>query len=207
MYCILVAGIPASGKTTTARFIAEGLQIPLISKDKIKEILYDAVGFSCHAEKVKLNIAGSNLLFHFAEQLMQAGLPFVLESNFENKSKADIVELLKKYHYNPITVTLTGDYRTLYNRFCLRQSSPYRHKGHISPDCYSPKQPCEITVMSYEKYVQTITTRGMDKFRIDDDQIKGKYIELDTTDANSVDLSGLLQKIKLAADSLKNEQA
>ena len=41
MYCILVTGIPAAGKSTMAQFLSEQLQIPMISKDKIKEQLFD----------------------------------------------------------------------------------------------------------------------------------------------------------------------
>ena len=45
MYCILVTGIPASGKSTMARFLAEAFGLPVISKDRIKECLYDTMGF------------------------------------------------------------------------------------------------------------------------------------------------------------------
>ena len=36
MYCILVAGMPASGKSTIAVRISESLGIPMLSKDSIK---------------------------------------------------------------------------------------------------------------------------------------------------------------------------
>ena len=45
MYCILITGIPASGKTTLAEYIAKELQIPMFSKDQMKELLFDEVGF------------------------------------------------------------------------------------------------------------------------------------------------------------------
>ena len=38
MYCILVTGIPAAGKSSMARKLADHYQIPMISKDDIKEI-------------------------------------------------------------------------------------------------------------------------------------------------------------------------
>lgn len=41
MYCILVSGIPASGKSTTAKFLGEYFSIPVISKDKLKELTFD----------------------------------------------------------------------------------------------------------------------------------------------------------------------
>ena len=37
MYCILVAGIPAAGKSTMAEALSERLKLPVISKDAIKE--------------------------------------------------------------------------------------------------------------------------------------------------------------------------
>jgi uridine kinase len=37
---IIVSGLAATGKTFIAKQIADYLQLPLISKDKIKELLY-----------------------------------------------------------------------------------------------------------------------------------------------------------------------
>lgn len=37
MYCILVAGIPAAGKSTMAKFLSKQLKLPVISKDTIIE--------------------------------------------------------------------------------------------------------------------------------------------------------------------------
>ena len=41
---ILVSGSPAAGKTTIATLLSKKLKIPLISKDTIKEILFDSIG-------------------------------------------------------------------------------------------------------------------------------------------------------------------
>lgn len=46
MYCILVTGIPAAGKSTMAEFLAERLELPVISKDSLKELLYDMIGWT-----------------------------------------------------------------------------------------------------------------------------------------------------------------
>ena len=77
MYCILVTGIPASGKSTMARFLSERLAIPMISKDKIKELLFDDIGFGSREEKVKLGITSMNIMYHIAEQLMKCQQPFI----------------------------------------------------------------------------------------------------------------------------------
>ena len=110
MYCILVTGIPASGKSTIAKYLSEYLRLPLISKDDMKELMYDAVGFRSREEKVGLGIASMNIMYYMAEQLMKCGSPFILENNFENISRDGLAVILEKYSYQAITVTLTGDY-------------------------------------------------------------------------------------------------
>ena len=73
MYCILICGAPASGKSTLARELSRALALPLMSKDDIKEILFDTLGFESRAEKVALGEAAMHMLYAFAETMMRAG--------------------------------------------------------------------------------------------------------------------------------------
>ena len=134
MYCILVTGIPASGKSTMAEFLAERLRLPMLSKDKIKEILFDDVGFASRSEKVALGISAMNILYYTARQLMKCGRPFILENNFENISREGILFLLQKYSYHAVTVVLTGNYEIIYQRFLARNESPRQHRQGITAD-------------------------------------------------------------------------
>ena len=109
MYCILVTGIPASGKSTMAEYLSEALCIPMLSKDKIKEILFDTIGFHSRAEKVALGTGAMEIMYYFAEQMMKIGQPFILENNFENVSKPGIQKLLSRYGCQAVTVRLSGD--------------------------------------------------------------------------------------------------
>ena len=45
-----------------AEAIAEQLKLPVISKDTIKEFLFDHVGFQSRAEKVNLGIASMEIM-------------------------------------------------------------------------------------------------------------------------------------------------
>ena len=192
MYCILVTGIPASGKSTMAEFISEQLKVPMLSKDKIKEELFDSVGFNSREEKVKLGVASMDIMYYMAEQFMKVNQPFILENNFENISKEQLVELLEKYSYKPITVTLTGDYEKIYQRFLERNESPERHRGHVVNDCYPEKDPNrEVKVIPYESFVGGITNRGMDSF-----EVGGLRMVIDTTDFGAVDREMVVRKIK-----------
>lgn len=191
MYCILVTGIPASGKSTIAAFLAGALGLPAISKDSIKERMYDVIGFRSREEKVNLGIASMDIMYYIAEQLMKSHQPFILENNFENRSKAGLMGIIEKYSYHAITVTLTGDYLKIYQRFLERNDSPDRHRGHVVNDCYPEKNgERAVSRISYENFVKGITERGMDSFAAN-----GPHIVLDTTDFDKVDKEALLERI------------
>nr|WP_289767592.1 AAA family ATPase [uncultured Acetatifactor sp.] len=195
MYCILVTGIPAAGKGTMAEAMSERLKLPVISKDTIKELLFDNVGFQSRAEKVNLGIASMEIMYYVAGQLMKAGQPFILENNFEHSSEHGIKNLLEKYQYSALTITLTGDYKVIYQRFLKRESSPDRHRGHVVNDCYPekkenhPKTPKTKTI-SYENFVCGIEQRGFDAFLID-----GRQIKVDTTDLSKINMEELFSQI------------
>lgn len=87
MYCIIVTGIPASGKTVLAEYLSASLHIPVVLKDKIKEILFDTIGFRSRTEKVALGTGAMEAMYYFADQMMRTGQPFLLENNFENVSR------------------------------------------------------------------------------------------------------------------------
>lgn len=196
MYCILVTGIPAAGKSTMAEFLASELKIPVISKDTIKEILFDNVGFQSREEKVKLGTASLEIMYYAARQLMRMRQPFILENNFENNSKEGLVSLLSEYHYAALTITLTGDYEVIYQRFLERNVSPDRHRGHVVNDCYPEKEVHsqeklrEVSI-TYDAYLYGIKHRGFDTFVADGEQIK-----VDTTDFSKIDRNLLLEQIQ-----------
>lgn len=78
MYCILVTGIPAAGKSTMAKFLSKKLKLPVISKDTIKELLFDYIGFQSREEKVLLGTTSMEIMYNMAKQLMEVGQPFIL---------------------------------------------------------------------------------------------------------------------------------
>lgn len=140
MYCILVAGVPATGKGRMAQELSQRLGLPWLSKDAIKEKLYDTVGFRCRAEKVALGEGALEALYYTAGQLLQAGVPCILENNFEEVSKPGLLALLERCQCQAVTVFLTGEPEALYRRFLQRDRSPQRHRGHVVNTQY-PERP------------------------------------------------------------------
>ncbi len=195
MYCILVTGIPAAGKSTMAEVLSERLKLPVISKDTVKELLFDNVGFQSRAEKVKLGITGMEIMYYVAGRLMKAGQPFILENNFEYSSEQGMKSLLEKYQYSALTITLTGDYKVIYQRFLKRENSPDRHRGHVVNDCYPEKKENNLKTIkaktiSYENFVCGIEKRGFDAFCVD-----GRQIKVDTTDFSKINMGELFSQI------------
>ena len=198
MYCILVTGIPAAGKSTIANSLAEMLDVPVISKDSIKEILFDGLGFQSRAEKVRQGVAAMMAMYYFAEQLMKRNRPFILENNFENSSRAELIRLLNSYGYQAVTVTLTGDYEVIYQRYVDRNNSPDRHRGHVVNDCFPEKAPGKyVPPIPYEWYIAGIRDRGMDSFTAD-----GPKSIVNTTDFEQVDLAALCDQIRQAINCI-----
>lgn len=192
MYCILVTGIPASGKSTMAEFLGKQLGLPVLSKDRIKELLYDTLGFRSRAEKVCLGAASMEIMYYAAEQLMSCRQAFLLENNFENASRKGLMEILDRYGYQALTVTLTGDYKIIYRRFLERNQSPNRHRGHIVNDQYPESgQSTAASEISFEDFTAGITARGMDTF-----SAAGPHIVVDTSDFSQVDSEALLKRIR-----------
>lgn len=193
MYLILIAGMPASGKTTFAKRLSAELQIPMVSKDEIKEILFGTVGFHSRVEKVALGVGSMDIMYFFAESLMRTNKLVILENNFENISKPKLQQLIDKYHYIPITVLFDGDVKTIYNRFIERDNSPTRHRGHV----VNTEYPESVNLgaipppMKFEEFQKVFEERGIRYF-----SIGGKVITIDTTDFKKAAYGDVINQIK-----------
>ena len=77
-----MSGLPAVGKSTMARVISETMGIPIVSKDDIKEILFDTVGFKSREEKLNLGTASMMVMYYAAEKIMAVCLSVILDKKF-----------------------------------------------------------------------------------------------------------------------------
>ena len=106
-----------------------------------------------------------------------------------------MLNLLENYQYSALTITLTGDYKAIYQRFLERENSPDRHRGHVVNDCYPEKKEdnrkaLKAKTISYENFVRGIEQRGFDAFCVDSGQIK-----VDTTDFSKINIGELFSQI------------
>lgn len=137
-YLILVAGIPASGKTRFATELSARLQLPLICKDQIKTVLWEKLHSPADAieEKRRFGVVAYDVAYYFAEELMKAGNCFVFESNFTPASAEILIPLMEKYGYGGVTVLFDAPMEVLHQRFVAREDAADRHPGLLSGEHY-----------------------------------------------------------------------
>lgn len=128
---ILIAGMPGVGKTRFANYLSEKLQIALIGKDKLKEIIWDKLHFdpSIQSESKKYAALAYDLSFYFCEMLMRTSQPIIFESNFIKLSGDIFQPMVQKYGYKVINVRFDGDPEVICKRFVEREKSSERHPG------------------------------------------------------------------------------
>ncbi len=177
---ILVAGIPAAGKTRFARHLSRELGLVLLCKDDIKEKLWDRFRYDTAVrENSRLyGAAAYDLLFFFAQELMRAGTSFILESNFAAAAQDVLLPFIQTYAYDALTVLFDADMKVLHRRFIERDELPQRHPGLVSQGFFA----------DYERFASA--TEPLRHFCI------GKRIVVDTTDFSKVDYEPLVREIK-----------
>jgi predicted kinase len=79
---VIVSGAPASGKTTLSRLLADHLPLPLISKDRLREIFRDAFNAETREESRRLIAPGFVVFSELISELLRAGVGVVAECNF-----------------------------------------------------------------------------------------------------------------------------
>jgi len=180
-------GPPCTGKTTLGKRIAHQFALPLVSKDGIKERLFDSLGWSDRAWSKRLGAASMSVLYYFAEIQLAARRSHILESNFRpDYDTAKLLALKQAYPFEPLQIQCRTDGEVLWQRFQQRSRSGERHPGHV-------------------EHAQLAEQRaGLLRGRYEPLDIGGQVVEIDTTDFGQIDYEHLFTLIRAA---LQNVQA
>lgn len=196
MKLIILAGMPATGKSTIAKMLQKEFGFPILEKDGIKEQLFDTIGFECYAEKRQLDVAANAVLLRIMEDMMKADTSIIVDNNFDPASAEKLNALLEKYSPSCVTVFLNGDTQVLYERYVERDSKHLRHLGHGMQTHYPPHDG--------ESTEFHMTREGFDerflKLKMDKLSWGGKQIFLDATYPEKIDVNALKKEIREAID-------
>lgn len=127
---IIVTGAPATGKTQVAEELAKRLRIPFISKDTLKERLYESFG-SGDAIEAKIDGAALAILFAVVESQLEAGVSVVAESNFDADTQTEpFRRLAEQYELQLVQIHCHASREAILRTFAERAESGRRHPGH-----------------------------------------------------------------------------
>ena len=192
MYLIVLAGMPASGKSTVAKKLKEAFHLPVLEKDALKEAIFDTMGFSNYPEKRKTDLAANAVLLRCARAMMENGQSMILDNNFDLASAKELDEMVRVFQYHCITVFFGGDTEAFFQRYVERDRKGLRHLGHVLQDRYPPQPGDALSHdMTREEFREKFEKRGMTQF-----QCTGDRIDLDATDPAKIDVDVLIAQIQ-----------
>lgn len=121
---VVVAGIPASGKTTLAAGLSTRLGWPLISKDVVKEALFDALGTGDLEWSRRLGRAGHVVMYSLAATSPNV----ILEAHFQRGiAEPELLAL----HRRIVQIYCRCPVEVAAERYRRRVDDPDRHAGHL----------------------------------------------------------------------------
>lgn len=175
---IVITGLPCTGKTTLANKIAEELKLPLISKDEIKEKLFEELGYKDIEQSERISKMTYTTLFEMVESNLKANISTIVESNFSAQLSNDIfLDLKNRYDFSPIQIRCITDGNILVERFKQRANTGERHPGHFD----------SVLTKELEPYLL--------KGKITPLDIGGEFMDIDTSDFEKIDYEELYKEL------------
>lgn len=176
---IIVTGRPAAGKSTLAKWLSQELKLSLVSKDSIREELFDRLGWKDRKWAQELGKASVDMMFYFAKAELEVSHSIIMDNAFYPPISNPRFQALKEhYHAESIQIVCDSDRETLFQRFKHRAETGNRHPGHGDQD----------VLEELYAYLSDTFSHVLD--------IGGSVIEVDTTDFEKVDYQEILKQVK-----------
>ena len=182
---IVVSGFSCTGKTTLAQKIAKRYSLPLISRDDIKESLYNSLGYSDREWSKKLGVASYELLYLFLDKILVNKQDLIVESNFQPEfDERKFLNLKNKHQFNLLQIHCYAATEVILERFKNRAISGTRHPGHVDH-------------LNNEEIKLNLQKGSYEIFKASDRSIK-----IDTTDFNLIDYEKIYTTIEINSNML-----
>jgi len=176
---IIVSGPSASGKSTLADRLASDLKLPVIHRDRIKEAMFDTLGYSDRRRSKELGAASAKVLIREVADMLRVGVSCMIEAKFTPKfSEEELRRLIKDAAAAAIQVQCVCEGRVLYERFKQRAVSSERHPGHDE-------------VNSLDDFRNELLAGKLPYL-----QLGGEIVEYDTTKRDEARYAVLLESIR-----------
>jgi predicted kinase len=176
---VIITGAPGTGKTTVGRHLSEQHHLPVVSKDGIKEILFDDLGWRDREWSRTLSAASLDLLFYVLSVELGVGRSTIVESNFDPEFDTERFLALKRAcPFLPFQIVCHTDPDILAERYAHRAESSERHPGHVD----------HVLVNELDPVALQRRHSALD--------IGGTLVEVNTTDFDAIDYSAISQAIR-----------
>lgn len=135
---IILNGKPCSGKTHLIKKLSDDFKLPRLSRDEIKELLFDEMGVLDAEWSKKLGKTSFSLFFLSMEKLFQSQHSFLVDCNFTPSfHKQKLLKLIQTYEFDALEIYLEADPHILLQRFQDRWNSGERHRGHADHERFT----------------------------------------------------------------------
>lgn len=191
MDLIIVAGMPATGKTTLSKKLAARFGMPLLEKDEIKEEMYKIQGYRNLEDRAVADVVANAILLRCAKNILQSGTSLLIVNNFDPSMTGQVQDLVDSTGCRCVMVFLDGDPDVLHRRYVERDANHQRDPVNELWDVYPPAPGDVPKTMSRELFREVFEEMGMAEFRIN-----APRIDLDATDPSTIDPEALARQIE-----------
>jgi predicted kinase len=126
---VLITGLPGAGKSTLAARLSEALLLPVISRDALKELLADSFGEPDEEQVRAITGAQFKLFYKLLDQLLQAGVSLIADSNLHRDIAPDELRPLL-VHARAVLVHCDTPRAVSNHRYAERFAGGERHPIH-----------------------------------------------------------------------------
>lgn len=179
---IFLLGLPASGKSSLARRLARDLALPVVSKDEIKEQLFDSLGQSDREWAKRLGGAAFDILYLTLSKLLLSRSCVIVDADFvaPQRAQTELSRIAVQVPYRSLRINLVCDGDVLFERFKSRSLSGERHPGHVDH-------------LNFAEFEATLRRGRRPALELD-----GELMEVDTSDLERIPYRSIVDAITAA---------